>query len=300
MKAIVIDEPWISLILDGKKTWEMRKGSCHQSGLIGLIRRGSGRVVGVARIHGSGPELKTAAEFAKAEPFHCIPVEKQEQAMKDGWTTPWIISDARALSEVVSYHHPKGAVIWVTLPGETAHAVLNRVDSAALKQSEMTQAAASSRSQPPQPTRPANGIVAPVARRQDHASRKRQKVQGRIEGDTAYIPITEGNITHHHIYLHSIIEFFPGTAIGGSNKKQLADQMLQITFSPGRASPVCTDIAGPNRNSIQKTPPHLFFRDRQHTGDFFARSGAQAGDVVKITRNTPTSYTLSLVKKSTG
>ena len=29
MKGLIIDEPWIGLILQGKKTWEMRKTACH-------------------------------------------------------------------------------------------------------------------------------------------------------------------------------------------------------------------------------------------------------------------------------
>ena len=41
MKALVIDEPWISAILLGVKTWEMRRGVCNLRGPIALIRKGS-------------------------------------------------------------------------------------------------------------------------------------------------------------------------------------------------------------------------------------------------------------------
>jgi hypothetical protein len=48
VKGLIIDEPWIGLILLGNKTWEMRKTACHHRGRIALIRKGSGRIVGTA------------------------------------------------------------------------------------------------------------------------------------------------------------------------------------------------------------------------------------------------------------
>jgi hypothetical protein len=48
VKGLIIDEPWIGLILSGQKTWEMRKTACHHRGSIALIRKGSGQVVGRA------------------------------------------------------------------------------------------------------------------------------------------------------------------------------------------------------------------------------------------------------------
>jgi hypothetical protein len=56
MKGLIIDDPWISLILAGEKTWEMRSTATQQRGLIALIRKGTGTVVGTARVVGSrGP-----------------------------------------------------------------------------------------------------------------------------------------------------------------------------------------------------------------------------------------------------
>ena len=50
MKALIVDEPWISAILRGEKTWEMRKTGCNLRGSIALIRKGAGHVVGVAEV----------------------------------------------------------------------------------------------------------------------------------------------------------------------------------------------------------------------------------------------------------
>jgi hypothetical protein len=41
MKGLVIDEPWISLIISGEKTWEMRSRNTVVRGRIALIRKGS-------------------------------------------------------------------------------------------------------------------------------------------------------------------------------------------------------------------------------------------------------------------
>jgi hypothetical protein len=120
MKALVIDEPWISAILRGEKTWEMRKGVCNIRGPIALIRKGSGQVVGTANVTDSRSEIMTPEAYAEAEPFHRIPPDRQVRAFADGWRTPWVLANARQLDRPVPYKHPSGAVIWVSLDPETA------------------------------------------------------------------------------------------------------------------------------------------------------------------------------------
>jgi len=48
MKGLIVDEPWISLIISGKKTWEMRSRNTLVRGSIALIRKGSKTVIGIA------------------------------------------------------------------------------------------------------------------------------------------------------------------------------------------------------------------------------------------------------------
>lgn len=123
MKALIIDEPWIGLILAGRKTWEMRKTGRKIRGPIALIRKGSGHVVGVAEVTDCRPAIATREAYAAAEPHHGIPPERQERAFADGWRTPWVLANARKLARPVPYKHPSGAVIWVNLQPETATAV---------------------------------------------------------------------------------------------------------------------------------------------------------------------------------
>lgn len=46
-RGLVIDGHWVSLILAGRKTWEMRSQSTQLRGTIGLVRKGTGQICGV-------------------------------------------------------------------------------------------------------------------------------------------------------------------------------------------------------------------------------------------------------------
>jgi hypothetical protein len=57
MKGLVIREPWIDMILDGAKTWELRTQRTTVRGEIALIRKGTGQIEGVAHLVDSLPQL---------------------------------------------------------------------------------------------------------------------------------------------------------------------------------------------------------------------------------------------------
>lgn len=123
VKALVIDEPWISLILKGAKTWEMRSRHTSVRGRIALIRKGSGIVVGVADLVDSvGPLDEIAWKAHRSR--HQIPLE--QQAATANWNIAWLLEDARRLVHPVPYLHPNGAVVWVNLPDDVVSAL--RVD----------------------------------------------------------------------------------------------------------------------------------------------------------------------------
>jgi hypothetical protein len=115
MNGLIIDEPWITEVLAGRKVWEMRKTTCRIRGRIALIRKGSGQVVGTAEVVDTLPPIETLDAYAAAESRHRIPPHRQSAAFTDGWRHPWILSQARELSTPVPYSHPRGAVIWVKL-----------------------------------------------------------------------------------------------------------------------------------------------------------------------------------------
>jgi ASCH domain len=120
MKELIVAEPWISAILRGDKTWEMRKRNCKVRGQIALIRKGSGQVVGTADIVNCRSPITKLADYAAAEPYHRIPNAQQPQAFAIGWRIPWELANARPLQKPVPYKHQSGAVTWVKLEPDVA------------------------------------------------------------------------------------------------------------------------------------------------------------------------------------
>ncbi len=115
MKGLIIREPWIGMILAGRKTWEMRSRQTPYRGRISLIRKGTGMVVGIAEIVDSLPPLDPAT-FRAARDRHGIPPEKDIEVLQAGWVCPWVLRGVRILQRPVSAGQKPGAVTWVTLP----------------------------------------------------------------------------------------------------------------------------------------------------------------------------------------
>lgn len=120
MKALIIDEPWISYILDGSKIWEMRSRPTSIRGQIALIKKGSGTITGVATIAGCGEPLPLEAMIRSFEK-HRIPGHMIRNGQLAKWNCPWILSSVQKIERPVPYRHKSGAVTWVNLdPQSTA------------------------------------------------------------------------------------------------------------------------------------------------------------------------------------
>jgi hypothetical protein len=85
-------------------------------GRIGLIRKGSGEVVGLADLVDAKAPLRTRKEYAATARYHCTtsPAD-QAEAFADCYRTPWVLAQAQKLPCPVRYKHPSGAIIWVRL-----------------------------------------------------------------------------------------------------------------------------------------------------------------------------------------
>ena len=112
MKGLVIDEPWVSLIIAGEKTWEMRSRNTQVRGRIGLIRKGSKTIVGVADLVGTLPKL-SQSDLKASVAKHRVAANEIGEDFKH--STAWRLERARPLRKPVPYRHPAGAVIWVNL-----------------------------------------------------------------------------------------------------------------------------------------------------------------------------------------
>lgn len=116
MDGLIVKSPWIDLILNGKKTWEIRGANTTKRGTIALIKSGTGKIFGTVDIIGSH-ELQ-AEEFIKVTDKHCI--EKPESFLHMySKIHAWVFANPVKYETLVDYKHPKGAVIWVRLPNLT-------------------------------------------------------------------------------------------------------------------------------------------------------------------------------------
>ena len=110
MRALIIKQPWIDYILEGKKTWEIRSCKTNIRGQIELIQSGSGLVVGSCNIIDC-KEL-TLKEYSNNVDKHNILEIKTLPYKK---TYAWVVSDAIRFDKPRKYKHPQGAIIWVNL-----------------------------------------------------------------------------------------------------------------------------------------------------------------------------------------
>lgn len=86
-RGLIIADPWIEHILGGRKDWEMRSQATSVRGWFGLIRKGSGTVVGLARLVDCGRALDQAEMIANFDP-HRIPVDMIRRGEVAKWVVP--------------------------------------------------------------------------------------------------------------------------------------------------------------------------------------------------------------------
>jgi len=211
MRGLVIREPWAGLILDGRKTWEMRSHGTTVTGPIAVIPKGSGSVAGVVDLVGTRAAL-SADELAETVAQHGIPPEAQNEAVAGGWLVPWELARPRRLAAPVPYDHPSGAVIWVRLLPEVEAAVKAQLDLDATVL-------------PPARTAPVAKAAAPEA------------APGAVT-----ITLTEANMRWGHVYLRPARHLFSDDNVGGSSKAEPAATPFHVEL--GGAPPIVTDIAG--------------------------------------------------------
>lgn len=119
MRGLVIREPWIGLILHGKKTWEMRPKPTRVRGRIALIRAGSGLIVGTANLVASECAL-TKQNYMRFRDRHFIPEAMLDEVIENRWVYPWVLDDVHALTAALPYRHPSGAVTFLNLEPSVA------------------------------------------------------------------------------------------------------------------------------------------------------------------------------------
>jgi len=119
LSAIPIQTPFIDMILDGHKTWEIRSKNTKKIGPVALIRSKSKTVVGTAIL---SEVILITAKLAKENFRRMGMSEKQAISCKGEFA--WVLKDVVKFKKPVPYVHPSGAITWVTLDEPTTKKVL--------------------------------------------------------------------------------------------------------------------------------------------------------------------------------
>jgi hypothetical protein len=113
--ALLVREPWVTLLCQGKKTWELRGSRTHKRGRVALACAGGGGViVGSATLVACHGPL-TADQLVDAQALHCVP-GGGTASVRYKEVYAWEFTDAARLAQPLPYAHPPGAIIWVNLP----------------------------------------------------------------------------------------------------------------------------------------------------------------------------------------
>ena len=110
MKGLIIKDPWITKILNGEKTWEIRGSNTKIRGTISLIKSGTGKIFGTVVL--TKCFAVTDSAFDQGFKNHRIP-ESIPNRYKQRYV--WELSSPILFKEPIPYKHPQGAVIWVNL-----------------------------------------------------------------------------------------------------------------------------------------------------------------------------------------
>ena len=122
-RALLIREPYLSFILMGKKRWELRGSRTSIRGPIGLIRSGSGLLVGECEIVAcegpleletlqNSPNLSYEERRELAGEDHVPYVRKIDGTSK---TFAWVLIKPKIFERPVPYRHPSGAITFVDI-----------------------------------------------------------------------------------------------------------------------------------------------------------------------------------------
>lgn len=257
-KALIIDEPWISRILQGEKVWEMRSTAAAHRGLFGLIRKGSGQVVGVANlVDVSGPHDNGALADNIAK--HLVGPELFERDDYK-WRYAWELQQVQLLQSPVNYIHKNGAVTWVRLNTEASDEISRQLAGDAPKES--------------------------IVPKSLIAESEPLKTEGNEASEASIrILLTQGNVNNYYFHIPKQITLFSRATWGGKNKKE-AGSAVRFHFD-GLNDPVSTDIDGTKR----------ILRNRTAVKRFYELNKLCAGDEVQIKRVASNEFRVSGIKK---
>ncbi|CAJ1408918.1 unnamed protein product [Effrenium voratum] len=121
--ALTVKPRWLSLLLSGEKTWELRSTHCRQRGDVALLASGTSTVWGIVEILDS--KSRSFEELAEAETLHRVPREElREFAKKKAFA--WVVGKPRILVRPLRVKRASASVNWVKLDEGTLRELRRR------------------------------------------------------------------------------------------------------------------------------------------------------------------------------
>jgi len=115
VKGLIVREPWASLIVDGKKRWEVRRTRTKYRGPVAIIT--GGKIIGVAEIV-DVIELPVDEMAAMIDKHYADPMLILSYGTGKKTLFAWVMKNARRLKEPIDVEIPVGAQIWVKISPE--------------------------------------------------------------------------------------------------------------------------------------------------------------------------------------
>jgi predicted transcriptional regulator len=112
--ALIVQEPWATLLVEGVKSLELRKSMTLKRGLVGVIASKSGCLIGTVEI--TDAQSMDLDEVTKQLKRHGVPdVWVQSYCKKRKHLCGWSVSGARRFNKPIPIEQKQGSVIWVNL-----------------------------------------------------------------------------------------------------------------------------------------------------------------------------------------
>jgi len=113
MKGLIIKPKWAELILDGKKSIEVRGSKTNIKGTIGIIESGSKKVFGTAELYHYFKLSKDNFELTRNG--HLLKISYEELLKIYPKPYGWCFQNVEKYDNPVPYEHKQGCVIWVNI-----------------------------------------------------------------------------------------------------------------------------------------------------------------------------------------
>jgi len=115
VKGLIVREPWATLIVEGKKRWEVRRTRTRYRGPVAIIS--GGKIIGVADLV-DVIELPVDEMAALVDKHYADPLQILSYGAGKRTLFAWVMKNARKLKEPVDVEIPAGAQIWVKISPE--------------------------------------------------------------------------------------------------------------------------------------------------------------------------------------